>query len=98
MLLKMKAEGDDPPALRKRVLLKKGLRKYRDMFTDLSSQRTFNEAGLQSIEMSAIESYLNIDGETRKEHRKFSRRVILEMDAVFMDHVRKQQAKNRPSS
>lgn len=98
MLMKLKAEGDDPPALRNRIKAKRGLTRYRDMFKDLSSQRTFNEAGLQSIEMPAIESYLNIEGETRPEHRKFARRVILEMDAVFMDHVRKQQEKNRPSS
>lgn len=97
MLLQLKAEGDDPPALRSRVHLNRGLIKYREMFRDLSSQRRMNETGLQSIEMTAIESYLNIEGETRKEHRKFARRVILEMDSVFMDYVRKQQEKNRPS-
>lgn len=97
MLLELKAEGDDPQALRSRVILRKGLRKYRDMFYDLSAQRTYNEAGLQSIEIPAIESYLNIDGETRKEHRRFARRVILEMDAVFMDHIRKKQEQKRSS-
>ena len=93
MLLQLKAEGDDPPALRRRVKLKPGLEKYRDMFRDLSAQRDFNEAGVQSITIGAIRDYLDIDMETRPNHRKFARRVMLEMDAVFMDYVRKQQNK-----
>lgn len=94
MLLELeKEQGFTPLALKKRVTLKRGLRKYRDMFRDLSSQRIFNEAGVQSIQIEAIESYLDIDCEFRPEHRKLARRLMLDLDAVFMAHVRKKMEK-----
>jgi hypothetical protein len=94
-LLDMQKEGITPLALKKRVLLKRGLRKYKDAFSDLSAQREFNQAGVQSITFSEIEHYLNLEGEHRPEHRKVFRRLILDMDTVFMDHVRKKMEKER---
>lgn len=93
----MQKEGITPLALKKRVLLKPGLRKFKRMFSDLSAQRFFNEAGVQSIQVSEIESYLDIIGEHRFEYRKVYLRLMLDMDTVFMDHIRKQMEKNRPS-
>lgn len=87
--------GVTPLALRKRVLLKPGLRKFKLMFQDLSAQRLFNQAGVQSIQISEIKSYLDILGERRKEHRKVYLRMILDMDTVFMDYVRKKMEKNK---
>lgn len=89
----MQAEGITPLALKKRVPLKKGLRRFKNAFSDLSAQRAFNQAGVQSILITEIESYLNILGETRTERRKVFMRFILDMDTVFMEHVRKKMEK-----
>lgn len=88
-----KEDGFTPLALKKRVILKRGLKKFKDAFRDLSAQRLFNQAGVQSIQIEAIESYLNVDCETRPEHRKVFRRLMLDMDAVFMEYIRKKMDK-----
>ncbi len=85
----MKKEGLDPLALRRRVILKKGLQKYKDAFRDISAQRMFGEQGPQSIQLEALESYLDIIGEGREEYRKLYLRLVLDMDTIFMEHIRK---------
>lgn len=93
-----KEMGVTPLALRKRVTLKRGLQKFKEAFTDLSSQRGYNQAGVQSIAISEIESYLNILCEHRPEHRLVYMKLILEMDAVYMDFFRKKMESKRGSS
>lgn len=83
----------DPLALKRRVTLKKGLKKFKDVFRDLSGQREFNQAGVQSIQIEAIESYLNIICEHRPEYRKVYLRLMLDMDTVFMEYIRKKMDK-----
>jgi len=89
----MQAEGITPLALKKRVTLKKGLRRFKNAFSDLSAQREFNQAGVQSITITEIKSYLDILGESRTERRKVFMRLILDMDTIFMEHVRKKMEK-----
>lgn len=85
--------GEPPLALRKRVKLKRGLKKFRDIFRDLSAQREFNQAGVQSIPISEMVSYLDGMCETRREQRMLFMRLMLDMDAVFMEYIRKKMSK-----
>lgn len=68
------------------------------MFRDLSSQREFNPAGVQSIPISEMRDYLDLICEHRPQHRRLAMKLMLAMDSVFMEHVRKKQEQNRPSS
>lgn len=65
------------------------------MFSDLSSQREFNEAGVQSITISAIKDYLDTICEYRPQHRKLAMKLMLAMDSVFMAYVRKKKKKDK---
>lgn len=89
----MEAEGTPSLALKKRVKLKPGLYKFRDVFRDLSAQRLFNQAGVQSIQIEAIVAYLDGVCEYRPEHRKIYMRLMLDMDEVFMSYIRKKMDK-----
>lgn len=81
--------GVTPLALKKRVNLRRDCIKYRDAFRDLSAQREFNQAGVQSIRVSEVVAYLDGICETRPHHRRAFIKLMLDMDAVFMDYIRK---------
>jgi hypothetical protein len=86
--------GVTPLALKKRVKLRKDCRKYKDAFRDISAQRPFNQAGVQSIPITEITGYLDGICERRPEQRRVFIRMMLDMDAVFMEYIRKKTKKD----
>ena len=93
-----KATGETPRGLRDRKVLRDDCRGYLDAFYALSTQRGYNEAGQQPLQVSEITAYLTHMGISGGEGGMRFFRHLLRLDRTYIDHHFKQQEKAQAST